>query len=73
MESLERLKNRLQAVTSGKGKMERLLAADPKSPKAAVWQTRLAEYETSMAGLPGRIKAAEDKVTKQSPPAKAKG
>lgn len=66
-QSIERLKSRLAAVTSGQAKMERFLKAEPNSPKAAEWKKRLQEYKTSAAGLPVLIKQMEDKIAARAP------
>lgn len=49
---------RLPAVTSGKAKMERLIATRPNDHRAEVWKQRLVEYENSIAGLPLRRRLA---------------
>lgn len=64
-QNLARLKKRLEDVTSGKAKLEKLLKADPNSSRAAGWQRRISEYVDSMTGLPLAIKQAELKVARQ--------
>lgn len=59
-----RLQKRLADVTAGKKKLERMLAGDPGSSRAAGWKRRIAEYDESIAGLPGLIRRAQEKVAK---------
>lgn len=64
MADLHRMKKRLSDFTSGKAKLERLIAADPKSARADGMRKRLAEYETGIAGLTPQIAALEGKPEK---------